>query len=63
MKLENIEIELQWPSHINISDLRTYIIGNFPKGVEIIRWYIIGIKILNQKKRQYLIKINASILN
>ena len=63
MKLNSIVIELEWSQDIDIVDLRKFIISNFPKGVEIIRWYIDDIKILNKKTRKNLIKINASILN
>ena len=63
MQLDNIVIELEWPKHIGVVDLRKFIVNNFPKGVEIIRWYIDDIKILNKKTRTILIKISASILN
>jgi len=63
MKLNNIVIELEWPQNIDIVDLRKLIISNFPKGVEIIRWYIDDIKIVNNKTRKKLIKINASTHN
>ena len=63
MKLNSIVIELEWPQVIDIVDLRKFIISNFPKGVEIVRWYIEEIKILNNKTRKKLIKISASTLN
>ena len=63
MKLNNIIIELNWPQDIDIEDLRKFIISNFPKGVEIIRWYIDEIKIINNKTRKKLIKISASTHN
>jgi len=63
MKLSSIVIELEWPQEIDIVDLRKFIISNFPKGVEIIRWYIDEIKILNNKTRKKLIKISASTHN
>ena len=63
MILDNIVIELEWPRDIDILDLRKFIISNFPKGVEIIRWYIEDIKILNKKTRKKLIRISASTLN
>ena len=63
MKLNNIIIELEWPQDIDIVDLRKFIISNFPKGVEIIRWYIDEIKIINNKTRKKLIKISASTHN
>ena len=63
MKLNSIVIELEWPQDIDIVDLRKFIISNFPKGVEIIRWYIDDIKILNNKTRKKLIKISASTHN
>ena len=63
MKLNNVVIELEWPQDIDIVDLRKFIISNFPKGVEIIRWYIDDIKILNNKTRKKLIKISASTHN
>jgi len=63
MKLNNIIIELDWPQDINIVDLRKFIISNFPKGVEIIRWYINDIEIINNKARKKLIKISASTHN
>ena len=63
MKLNNIIIQLEWPQEIDIVDLRRFIISNFPKGVEIIRWYIDDIKIINNKTRKKLIKISASTHN
>ena len=63
MKLNNIVIEIEWPQDIDIVDLRKFIISNFPKGVEIIRWYIDDIKIINNKTRKKLIKISASTHN
>ena len=63
MKLNSIVIELEWPQDIDIVDLRKFIISNFPKGVEIIRWYIDEIKILKNKTRKKLIKISASTHN
>ena len=63
MKLNSIVIELEWPQDIEIVDLRKFIISNFPKGVEIIRWYIDDIKIINNKTRKKLIKISASTHN
>ena len=63
MKLNSIVIELEWSQDIDIVDLRKFIISNFPKGVEIIRWYIDDIKILNNKTRKKLIKISASTHN
>ena len=63
MKLNSIVIELEWPQDIDIVDLRKFIMSNFPKGVEIIRWYIDDIKILNNKTRKKLIKISASTHN
>jgi len=63
MRIDNIVIELEWPNHIDLSNLRKFIISNFPKEVEIIRWYIDDIKVLNKKTRKILIKISASTLN
>jgi len=63
MKLNSILIELEWPQDIDIVDLRKFIISNFPKGVEIIRWYIDDIRIINNKTRKKLIKISASTHN
>ena len=63
MKLNSIVIELEWSQDIDLVDLRKFIISNFPKGVEIIRWYIDDIKIINNKTRKKLIKISASTHN
>ena len=63
MKLNNIEFELEWPQDIDIVNLRRFIISNFPKKVEIIRWSINDIKFLNNKTRKNLIKVSAAILN
>ena len=63
MKLNSIVIELEWSQDIDIVDLRKFIISNFPKEVEIIRWYIGDIKIINNKTRKKLIKISASTHN
>ena len=63
MQLDNIEIELEWPHNIDTLDLRKFIVSNFPKEVEIIRWYISDIKILSRDRRKVLLKISASILN
>jgi len=62
MQLNNVVIELEWPQHVNILNLRKFIVSNFPKDVEIIRWYIYDMKILNKKTRTTLIKISASTL-
>ena len=63
MQLDNIVIELEWPKHIGVVDLRKFIVNNFPKGVEIIRWYIEDINISNKKTRKSLIKISASTIS
>ena len=63
MKLNSIVIELEWSQDIDIVDLRKFIISSFPKGIEIIRWYIDDIKIINNKTRKKLIKISASTHN
>ena len=63
MQLNSIVIELEWPQDIDKVALRKFIISNFPKGVEIIRWYIDDIKIINNKTRKKLIKISASTHN
>ena len=63
MKLNSIVIKLEWPQDIDIRDLRKFIISNFPKGVEIIRWYIDDIKIFSKNTRKNLIKISASTLS
>ncbi len=63
MKLNSIVIELEWPQNIDIVELREFIISNFPKGAEIIRWYIDDIKLINNKTRKKLIKISASTHN
>ena len=63
MKLNNIEFELEWPKDIDIVNLRRFIISNFPKKVEIIRWSINDIKFLNNKTKKNLIKVSAAILN
>ena len=63
MKIDNIDIQLEWPSDIELIDLRKFIVSNFPKGVEIIRWYIDDIKIINNKTRKKLIKISATTHN
>tara|TARA_B100000900_G_scaffold377708_1_gene361373 strand:- start:90 stop:281 length:192 start_codon:yes stop_codon:yes gene_type:complete len=63
MKLNNIEFELEWPKDIDIVNLRRFIISNFPKKVEIIRWSINDIKFLNNKTRKNMIKVSAAILN
>ncbi len=63
MRIDNIVIELEWPNHIDLSNLRKFIVSKFPKGVEIIRWYINDIKVLNKKTRKILIKISASTHN
>ena len=63
MRLDNVVIELEYPQNIDISDLRKFIINNLPKEVEIIRWYIDDVKILNKKARKKLMRICVSTLN
>ena len=63
MKLNSIVIKLEWPQNIDIVYLRKFIMSNFQKGVEIIRWYINDIRIINNKTRKKLIKISASTHN
>jgi len=60
--MEVIEFEITWPNHINVINLRKFIISEISKKGEIIRWSIQEINSLKNLYDAKTIKINAVLL-
>ena len=58
--MQSIYFELPIPEHLNVKELRKFVIGEIIKKGEIIRWSIYDIVISENKK---ILKINALVLN
>ena len=52
MKLEFIELELEWPYELSVFDLRTYILSKLIKYGEPLRWAITSVTTHSEKKGQ-----------
>ena len=63
MKLRKVDFYLDWPISIEITDLRSFIIGNLIKKGEVIRWSIIDIKNSKDSSNKKKIRINAVLAN
>ena len=44
MKISNVEFDLNWPSNIELKNLRKFILNNISKRGEVLRWSINNIK-------------------
>ena len=44
MKLSSVDFYLDWPVSIKLKDLREFIIANFEKKGDLIRWSIVDIQ-------------------
>ena len=52
MKLEFIELELEWPYELSVFDLRTYILSKLIKYGEPLRWAITSLSTYSEKSLQ-----------
>ena len=52
MKLEFIELELDWPSGLSVFDLKSYILSKLFKHGEPLRWAITSVTTHSEKKIQ-----------
>ena len=63
MELIHIEFSLEWPESVDIYNLRSYIINNFPHEGDVIRWSLSEIIDSLEQKNKKLLKINALLIN
>ena len=61
--MKYINFEIEWPSYIDIKDLRKFITKIINKKGEIIRWYIYEICNSKNPINKKIVKINALVLN
>lgn len=61
MKLEFIELELDWPSGLSVFHLKSYILSKLFKHGEPLRWAITSITTQSENKTQ-IISIEAMVL-
>ena len=61
MKLEFIELELDWPSGLSVFHLKSYILSKLFKHGEPLRWAITSITTQSEKKPQ-IISIEAMLI-
>tara|TARA_B100000579_G_C22080108_1_gene509760 strand:+ start:170 stop:394 length:225 start_codon:yes stop_codon:yes gene_type:complete len=52
VKLEFLELELDWPSELSIFDLRNFIISNLTNYGEPLRWAITSLTTYNRESTQ-----------
>ena len=63
MKLKNIQLNLDWPNHIKLNNLRLYIVNQISKKGLVIRWSINEINRSSNISNLRVINIEAVILN
>ena len=61
MKLSNVEFDLNWPSNIELKNLRKFILNNIAKRGEVIRWSINNIK--ESEINEKILTISAVIIH
>ena len=59
MKLKKIDFYLDWPSSIQINNLRKFITGKLIKEGRVIRWFIVNIRESADSPNIKKIRINA----
>ena len=52
MKLEFIELDLEWPSELTVFDLKNYILTKLKEYGKPLRWAITSVYTLTEKKNQ-----------
>ena len=63
MKLRRIDLYLDWPISIEVTDLRRFIIGKLTEKGLVIRWAIVDIKASVDSSNIKKIRIDAVIAN
>ena len=63
MKLNSIDLDLDWPVSINLKNLREFIIANLEKKGDLIRWSIVDIQNSIDSFGTKKLKIKAVIAN
>ncbi len=61
MKLEFIELELDWPSELELFDLKNYILSKLVEYGEPLRWAITSVTNYSEKQNQ-IISIEAVLI-
>ena len=63
MKLKNVEIEIPWKDDSDVRDLRNFVVSNFPRDLEVVRWSINEVHYLDNNHHKKILMINALFLN
>ena len=63
MKLSKVDVYLDWPESIKITDLRRFIIRNLMQKGGVIRWSILDIKDSVDSPNIKKLRINAVLVN
>ena len=63
MKLSSVDYYLDWPVSIKLKNLRPYIIANFEKKGDLIRWSIVDIQNSIDSFETKKLKIKAVLAN
>ena len=63
MKLSSVDYYLDWPVSIKLKDLREFIIANFEKKGDLIRWSIVDIQNSIESSGKKKLKIKVVLAN
>ena len=63
MKLNSIDLDLDWPVSINLKNLREFILSNLEKKGDVIRWSIVDIQNSIDSYGKIKLKIRAVLAN
>ena len=63
MKLNSIDLDLDWPVSINLKNLREFILSNLEKKGDVIRWSIVDIQNSIDSYGTKKLKIKAVLAN
>ena len=63
MRLTNIEFELNWPSSLELKNLRKFILNDIDNRGEVLRWSINNVEIKDNQINEKVLTISAVIIN
>ena len=63
MRLNTIDLYMDWPTSVEVYDLRKFIISNLTKKGEIVRWSIVDIQDSEESSKAKQIRIKAVLIN
>tara|TARA_B100000287_G_C20583246_1_gene761232 strand:- start:343 stop:534 length:192 start_codon:yes stop_codon:yes gene_type:complete len=63
MNLRQVQLKLNWPQSIHLTNLRKFILDNISDNGEVIRWSISEIKCSDEEEKSKILIVNAVIIN